>query len=322
MIEVIGARVTSGARNMIRDASLKMKNGRIYGVFGLRADEVSSLMRLLAGAVEPEEGSVRVNGFDLWREGVAARKCLGYLPLSAELYPDMTVYELLDFVAEAKGISAERRFLRAHEWMERLWLGDLRNRRIALLNPVELVFLRLAQACVGDPDILILEDPFGQLNGGTVDDREAFSEVIEELAEQGKTVFLSAADSRVLDRLANEVLLVEEGRVLAPVPAKELLQGICAEVSVFGDRERVISALSAVGGLFSCGAVRSDEFQRTVWRVKSAEDRSVEIREALTAEGLKCSPVIRVPASAAEEAYRQGVTGVVGESDGKGGDEV
>lgn len=322
MIEVIGARVANGKRDLIKDVSLKMKNGNVYGVFGLDAEEVSALMRLLAGAAEPIEGTVRVNGFDLWREGISARKCLGFLPDAADLYPDMTVYELLDFVGEAKGIPAERRFIRVHEWMERLWLGDLRNRRVALLNSVERVFLKLAQACVGDADILILENPFEQMGRCADDDREALAEVIGELAEQGKTVFLSSSESEVLNALADEVLLMEGGKVFSPVPSSELLQSICAEVATLGNRESVISALSSVEGLLSCGAVGTNEWKRTVWRVKSTEDRSVEIREALIAAGLECSSVIRVPASAVEEAYKNGISGNASSKGEKGGDEA
>ena len=220
MIEIGKLTYAYKGRTVLKDASFKVNNGKIYGIFGLKASGKSTLLSLMAGAREAQEGVIRINGFDLRREPIPAKRCLGYCPQNASFYPSMTVYELLDLVAAAKAVREDRRFIAVHELMETYALEELRDRRLSRLTPAQAFRLKLAQALVGGSEIILLDAPTEGLSYS--DAREA-RELIRELAEKGKTVFLATASAEEVAELAHEIMLLRNGSLSAPVTAEELL---------------------------------------------------------------------------------------------------
>ncbi len=212
MIELGNVTYAYGDRTVLRNVSLKVANGKIYGVYGTEGTGKSTLLSLMAGARELQEGFVRINGFDLQKEPLKAKGCVGYCPQDAAFYPDMTVYELLDFVSGVRGVREERRFVRIHERMEQYGLDGVRNRRIGRLSPMELFSLNLAQALVGGGEILLLDSPTGELS-----DAEATlaRQMISELKENGKTVFLATDSADEMEALADEIRILRDGELIA-----------------------------------------------------------------------------------------------------------
>ena len=223
MIEVGNLTYAYRGKTVLKNASMRVGNGRFYVIFGLHGSGKSTLLSLMAGARELQSGVVRINGFDLLKEAVPAKKCLGYCPQEAAYYPSMTVYELLNFVAQAKAVREDQRFIRVHELMESYGLEELKDRRIAALGAMELFRLGLAQALVGGSEILLLDAPTMGLS--YADALEA-RRMLGELTKKGKTVFLATESAQEALELADEILLLRSGRLSAPVAKEELFESL------------------------------------------------------------------------------------------------
>ena len=211
MIELGKITYAYGNDTVLRDVSLKVANGKMYGIFGKEGAGKSTLLSLMAGARELQTGVVRVNGFDLQKESIKAKRCVGYCPQNAVFYPDMTVYELLELVASVSGVREDRRFIRIHEWMEQYGLDGVRNRRIGGLSPMELFRLKLVQSLVGEAEILLLDSP---TEGLSESDAELALEMIRELKGKGKTVFLATASPNEV-ALSDDVWILKDGELTA-----------------------------------------------------------------------------------------------------------
>ena len=291
MIEISDLSYTYRKKQILKHARFKVNNGKLYGIFGPHGAGKSTLLALLAGALTPQEGYVRINGFDMAREPIAAKRCVGYLPQSPAFYKSMTVFEWLDFVAEAKGIRDDRRFIHVHERLEQHGMEQLRDLEIGRLDAFGMARLGVLQAIVGDPEILLLDAPTEGLNDAQAG---AIRETVRALAEDGKTVFVASASPTEILELCSEVLLMSDGCLEAPVPIGELMDGIYLDLSVRGERDAVQTVLAELPSLISCRLIgREGELLR--FRLKAMGiNAPSDVRLALSRAGL--------PAERVEEA--------------------
>ena len=287
MIEVSKVSYGYGRASVLKDVNLKLTNGRIYGIFGLESSGKSTLLSLMAGARELQTGNVRINGFDLQREPVSAKRCLGYCPQTAEIYPDMTVYELLDFVAEVNAVRDNRRYVQIHEWMQFFDLEKLRNRRISKLTPFQLLRLKLTRAVVGGAEILLLDEPGEGLSDSNI---VSMKKMILALKKKGKTVFLATSRAEDAAELSDELALLRDGVLSELAPTAEWLESCSLTLRVAGEKQTVLSLLSEIDGLISCQPMGKDEDGALAFRIRAvASDRRETIVAALEANGLECS---------------------------------
>ena len=188
----------------------KLVNGEVYGVWDPSNATASAFLALLSGAMLPDAGHVKINGFDTVTNRVNARKCVGYLPRSFTPYDDMTPDEFLFFIAEARGLDYEDSVRVVQEQIDYAELRGKRRSLIANLTKLEKKRLCLAQALVGDPEILVLDDPIAGLN-----ERDALDLLnrIDLLADY-KTVFLSSRSLAILRSICDRILVLSEGELL------------------------------------------------------------------------------------------------------------
>lgn len=217
MIEVKNLSKTYQGKCALRDVSFKLQNGRIYGILGVEGAGKSTLLRLMAGVISPDSGAVKINGFDMAKEPVAAKSCIGYLAEDAPLYESMTPVEYLSFLAEVRGLSYERGIRRVNEAIEWAGLERRRNTLICRLSEGEACRLALAQAALGKQDILILDDPFSGLDEHH---RMELRELIRQMAE-GRTVILSTADAEQAAALCDRILWLQDGAVYRDLWSEE-----------------------------------------------------------------------------------------------------
>lgn len=287
MIEVGKIAYVFGKKTALKDATLKVANGRIYGIFGLAGAGKSTLLSLMAGARDLQTGTVRINGFDLQREPVSAKRCLGYCPQGAEAYPDMTVYELLDFVADVSGVQDNRRYIQIHEWMEFFDLEKLRNRRIAKLTPFQLLRLKLTRAVVGGAEIILLDEPADGLSDSNIN---SMKKMIVALKKKGKTVFLATSRAEDALELSDELALLRDGVLSELAPPSEWLEGCSLLLRADGEKNAVLETLSGLDGLISCQPLGRDADRGLLFRIRAVnEERGNAIVSALEARGLTCS---------------------------------
>ena len=304
MIEVGGIAYAYGEVPVLKGASMKVTNGKIYGIFGLEQAGKSTLLSLMAGARDLQEGVVRINGFDLQTEPVSAKRCMGYCPQDAVFFPEMTVYELLDFVADAKAVQSRRRFIQIHEWMEEYGLKKLRNRRISKLTPFQIFRLKLVQALVGGGEILLLDEPTARLSPKHT---KTAREMIRGLKEKGKTVFLATSCAEEILELADEVSLLRDGSLSAFAPVGEWLGGCTLLLRASGERATVLELLSGLDGLVSCQPMRRDEDGMTAFRIRvMGMDKADEIQNVMRSNEMEAT-VEQEPCDETEAALRSGV---------------
>lgn len=287
MIELGKVTYACKGKHVLQNVSLKVTNGKIYGIFGLKDSGKSTLLSLMAGARELQTGVVRINGFDMRREPVSAKRCVGYCPQDAVFYPDMTVYELLDFSASVRGVREERRFVQIHEWMEFYGLDTLKDTFIGNLKPLDLFRLKLVQALVGGAEIFLLDSPTEELSAS---DAEIARKMIGELKNNGKTVFLASSDPNDLLEISDEIMLLRNGELAAPAPVSEWLSGCDVLLRVQGEKPAVLELLSEVADLVSCQPLTTDKDGFLVFRIHGSNDGCVAVlQNKLSANGLECS---------------------------------
>jgi ABC-2 type transport system ATP-binding protein len=191
--------------------SLRVASGTILGIIGPSGAGKTTLVRMLAGALAPTEGEIRVMGEDPRNFSRRTREKLGYMPQSFALYPDLTTRENVDFAASLFGMIWWRRHRRTRQVLEFVDLWSVRGRRASKLSGGMQRRLELASALVHDPEIAFLDEPTAGIDPIL---RENIWRGLQELRERGRTILVTTqyvGDAENCDA----VLLLSEGRLIA-----------------------------------------------------------------------------------------------------------
>ena len=159
MIQVNHLTKKYGAFLAVDDISFHIEKGHVYGFLGPNGAGKSTTMNIITGCLAATEGEVIINGFDIYEDPVEAKECIGYLPEMPPLYTDMTPQEYLLFVGEAKGIDPARLAAHIEDIMNKTHLTNVRDRLIKYLSKGYKQRVGIAQAILGDPEIIILDEP-------------------------------------------------------------------------------------------------------------------------------------------------------------------
>ena len=159
MIEVNNLVKRYGDHTAVDHLSFKIEKGKIYGFLGPNGAGKSTTMNMITGYIASTEGTVRIDGHDILEEPEAAKKCIGYLPEQPPLYFDMTVLEYMKFVADLKKIPKDKKATMIEEVMDMVKISDMRNRLIKNLSKGYRQRVGLAEAIMGYPEVIILDEP-------------------------------------------------------------------------------------------------------------------------------------------------------------------
>lgn len=211
MIEVKDLVKNYGSHRAVRKVSFTVNPGHIYGFLGPNGAGKSTTMNIITGTLAATSGSVTINGHDIYGEPVAAKKCIGYLPEIPPLYPEMTPEEYLSFVGSAKGLRGGELVGQVDEVMELTGLSDVRRRMIRNLSKGYRQRVGIAQAMLGDPEIIILDEPTVGL------DPKQIIEIRELIRSLGKkhTVILSSHILSEISAVCDHVIIIAHGRIVA-----------------------------------------------------------------------------------------------------------
>lgn len=215
MIEVDGVTKIFGPVVALEDVSLFVGKGEIVGLLGANGSGKTTLIRIVCSYFPPSKGRVRVAGLDVVKDSLEIHRRVGYSLEGVLLYPDLSVTDFLRFVARVKRVSASR----IEETLGMCGIADLRNRRIGNLSKGYRQRVILAQALLGDPDILVLDEP---TVGMDPDQVVRVRELIKTLAT-AKTVLLSTHSLADAYFLCDRVVILDRGRVLAVGNPQELI---------------------------------------------------------------------------------------------------
>lgn len=249
MIEVENLVKKYGAHMAVDHLSFHVEKGQIYGFLGPNGAGKSTTMNIMTGYLAATEGSVRINGYDILTQPEEAKRCIGYLPEQPPLYQEMTVSEYLRFAAELKRIPKEERKRQIAEVMEMTKIADVSERLIRNLSKGYKQRVGLAQAILGYPEVIILDEPTVGL------DPKQIIEIRDLIRSLGKnhTVILSSHILSEVSAVCDHIMIISNGRLLAS-DSPEGLQRIqnktvSLEITVLGKEETVREALSGLEGI-------------------------------------------------------------------------
>ena len=246
MIEVKNLTKTYGDHEALRDVSFKIANGKIYGLLGPNGAGKSTTMNIMTGCLAPTSGTVRINGFDIYEQAIEAKRLIGYLPEQPPLYDDMTPEEFLLFVAEAKGVHPELSLRQVKEVMALTNITDMKDRLIANLSKGCRQRVGIAQAMLGNPEVIILDEPTVGLDPKQLVE---IREMIRTLGED-RTVIVSSHILSEVSELCDELLVIAQGKLVAKGTLEDLEAMVgrtdTLHLSVRGDEAGVLEVLRGI----------------------------------------------------------------------------
>ena len=249
MIEVKNLTKKYGSRTAVDHVSFKIRNGRIYGLLGPNGAGKSTTMNIIAGCLSPTDGTVLINGYDICDRPIEAKRQIGYLPEQPPLFGDMTPYEYLCFVAEAKGVKDELIDRQVKEAMTVTDILSVKDRLIRNLSKGYRQRVGIAQTMLGTPDIIILDEPTVGLDPKQLTEIRA---LIRKLGEK-LTVIVSSHILSEISELCDHVIILSEGRVVADDDMAALEARVSPEriirLTVKGEAETAHTVLKGIEGI-------------------------------------------------------------------------
>ncbi|MCE9553806.1 MAG: ABC transporter ATP-binding protein [Planctomycetes bacterium] len=217
MIEAIGLSKFYGHFAAVRDVTFSIAKGEVVAFLGPNGAGKSTTMKLLTGYLAPSTGRTRIAGHDMSDDRLAGSAKLGYLPENGPLYPDMTPLSLLNFFAEARGMSGALTRTRIDEVVELCALQSVIRKPISKLSKGYRQRVGMAQALLHEPEVLILDEPTAGLDPNQI--REVRS-TLRRLGKE-KTILLSTHILQEVEATATRVLFIHEGRLVFDGPVAD-----------------------------------------------------------------------------------------------------
>ena len=261
------------------DLSFTVAEGQIYGFLGPNGAGKSTTMNILTGYISPTSGDVLINGHDILEEPQDARRCIGYLPEIPPVYPDMTVYEYLRFAAELKRLPKKKLDELIAMAMEQTGLSAMQHRLIRNLSKGYRQRTGLAQAILGFPPVIILDEPMVGLDPKQIIE---IRELIRSLSHH-HTVILSSHILSEVSAICDHIMIIDQGRLIAsdtPENLVAMMQGSSTlELTVRGQRESLNRLLQSVEEIGSFTLETSQEAD--AWDVLIKPGSGQDLRESL-----------------------------------------
>ena len=211
MINVTGLTKRYGEHTVVDDLTFALEDNRIYGMLGPNGAGKTTTIRMLTGCLFPDEGTITIDGYDIVSQPMQARKCIGYLPEIPPLFPAMTPREYLMFAAGLKGIGRQEGISRVETVMEKTGIAHMADRLIGYLSKGYRQRVGIAQAILGTPRLIVLDEPFVGLDPTQIVE---LRELIAELGE-GHIVLFSSHILSEVSVLCSDLLVLSSGHLLA-----------------------------------------------------------------------------------------------------------
>jgi len=211
MLEISRLTRRFGALTAVDDISFSVAAGEVLGFLGPNGAGKSTTMKMITGFLAPTSGTARVCGHDVETDGLAARRCVGYLPEGAPGYAEMTVHAFLEFIADVRGLAGPQRRVRLDDVIARLGLGGVLAQVIETLSKGFRRRVGLAQAILHDPPVLILDEP---TDGLDPNQKHEVRKLIRDVSKD-KIIVISTHILEEVDAVCSRAIIIADGRLLA-----------------------------------------------------------------------------------------------------------
>lgn len=279
MIEVKHLTKKYASATAVNDVSFTVEPGKIYGFLGPNGAGKSTTMNIIAGCLAPTDGQVLINGYDITEEPEEAKRFIGYLPEIPPLYPDFTPLEYLTFVGKAKGLRGAELRSQLDYVIEAACIGEMKNRLIKNLSKGYKQRVGIAQAMLGNPEIIILDEPTVGL-----DPRQIIyiRSLIKKLGEN-HTVILSSHILSEISAICDYVIILSYGKVVASDTLENLSNslenGRITNMTVRAEPETIKNVLSSVERITEYEIIETKE--SGVWDIKITAEADADIKDGL-----------------------------------------
>ena len=217
VIAVKGITKRFAGHTAVRNLSLTVPRGGIFGLLGPNGAGKSTTIRMMMNIFLPDEGQIEVLGSTAGSRSLASR--IGYLPEERGLYPRMKVIDQIVFLAEAKGIARSTAKKKAHEWLGRLELGDWTEKKVQDLSKGMQQKIQFIGALLHDPELVILDEPFSGLDPVN---SKTMRQVVVDIARQGRTVLFSTHIMEHAEKMCDHVVIIAHGEKRVDGPMSEV----------------------------------------------------------------------------------------------------
>lgn len=281
MIEVKNLTKIYGDHVAVDNISFTIGDGEIYGFLGPNGAGKSTTMNIMTGYLAASSGTVTLNGHDIVTDPIEAKKCIGYLPEMPPLYNDMTVTEYLRFVAELKKVPKTAANMQISDIMTLTGITDVQDRLIKNLSKGYRQRVGLAQAIVGYPPIIILDEPSVGLDPKQIIE---IRELIKKLG-QNHTVILSSHILSEVSAVCDHIIIISNGSLVASDTAEGLQERMSKgestlEVVAMGSKDNIDKVLSTLKDVKSVEYKQAEETGTSRFLVRTHAD--VDIRKELS----------------------------------------
>lgn len=276
----------------VDDVNFDINEGEIVGFLGPNGAGKSTTMNIITGYIAATSGTVKINGFDIMKEPLKAKAQIGYLPEQPPLYLDMTVKGYLSFIYDLKKVKMNKSE-HISEICERVEITDVYDRPIKKLSKGYKQRVGIAQALIGYPPLIILDEPTVGL-----DPKQLISirNLIKSLAEK-HTVIFSSHILHEVQMICDRIIVINSGKVVADDNKDNIYNGVSANKNIVahveGDKYKVLNVLNSIEGVVD---VRdADEVEENVWEYIVNYESSYDIRKAVFKElALNNLPLIKL----------------------------
>ena len=276
MIEVKNLVKKYGNHTAVDHLNFTIEEGHVYGFLGPNGAGKSTTMNIMTGYLGATEGEVLINGHDILKEPEEAKKQIGYLPELPPLYMEMTVREYLEFVAELKGIAKNKREESINEVEKMVKIWEVENRLIRNLSKGYRQRVGLAQAVLGFPEIIILDEPSVGLDPKQIIE---ISELIRQLAKK-HTVILSSHILAEVREVCDYILIISKGKLVASDTPENLERNLgdsdLIEIETKASPDEVRRILETVDGIRS---ISTKHLENGITWAQIQEKKNTDIRE-------------------------------------------
>ena len=277
MIEVNNLVKRYGDHTAVDHLSFTIEKGKIYGFLGPNGAGKSTTMNMITGYIASTEGTVKIDGHDILEEPEAAKKCIGYLPEQPPLYFDMTVLEYMKFVADLKKIPKNKKASMIQEVMDMVKISDMKNRLIKNLSKGYRQRVGLAEAIMGYPEVIILDEPTVGLDPKQIIEIRT---LIKNL-KQKHTVILSSHILSEVSAVCDYVLIISHGKLVAsdtPENLGKLAEGSnTLEMLIKGNKSEIEQGLKSIEGIHEVQLELDHEEE--LWSAKITTEERTDVRE-------------------------------------------
>lgn len=218
-IKVKSLKKSFGPIHAVRNVSFEVNHGEVLGFLGPNGAGKSTTMKMITGFLEPTDGTVEVNGYDVLENPIAVKRSIGYLPEGAPAYGEMTVRTFLNFIADIRQLSGSSRQKRIDEVVDIINIKDVIDQSIETLSKGFKRRVGLAQAILHDPNVLILDEP---TDGLDPNQKHEVRKLIKEMSED-KAIIISTHILEEVDAVCSRAIIISSGELLFDGTPTELI---------------------------------------------------------------------------------------------------